>query len=365
MTPPSNDSDHDPTADAGEAPDDATENNPSADATDSNTPADDTARPASADGTGGPPPDDRQAAVLDRVRRRPLLAAVLALTALALALRLVSLGSRAAHWDEARVAYWALYTHEQGSFAYRHIIHGPFVQHTSRWLFPLFGASDFTVRLPVAIVGGLLPLSALLFRKRLRRIEVGVLAAFLAFNPVFLYYSRFMRSDVLVGAFMFTALGLGVRFLDTRRPRYLYGIAAFVTLAIASKENAILYLVTWGGALVLLADRALDSPGSDRTGVDRLRTAAGHVRAVDYPAVGRRYLPHVSGRRRLALRCSSLCSRRGARDWRECSICPPHPTPCRGSGRPSPRQASGRRSSGPPSISLSPSTARGGPPRRS
>jgi len=208
--------------------------------------------------------------------------------------RLVVLGARPHHWDEARVAYWTLYAHEQGSFAYRRIIHGPFVQHTARWLFALLGPSDFVSRLPVAVVGALFPATALLFRGRLRDDETVALALFLAFNPVLLYYSRFMRSDVLVAAFALAAFGCAVRLLDDRRPRYVYGIALFGVLALSAKENAILYPVTWLGALALLADRALDTPGSDVGGVHRIRAVLARTRdRVDLRAGAATYGPHL------------------------------------------------------------------------
>jgi predicted membrane-bound mannosyltransferase len=196
--------------------------------------------------------------------------AVVGVTIAALLARVVFLGARPAHYDEARVAYWALYAQEEGHFAYRSIVHGPFVQHADRWLFGLVDPTDFTMRIPVAIVGGLFPLSALLFRDRLRAEETVALSLLLAFNPVLLYYSRFMRSDVLVAAFMFTALGMLVRLLDRRNPRYLYGAVLFLALGIASKENSAIYLLTWVGAGALVLDRALDAPGSDRSGVQRL-----------------------------------------------------------------------------------------------
>ncbi|QSG07817.1 flippase activity-associated protein Agl23 [Halapricum desulfuricans] len=219
-----------------------------------------------------PPPSARRShPLVARLRERDtVLLAVAAVTVLALVARLVALGARPAHWDEARVAYWALYAQEEGHFAYRSIVHGPVIQHVDRWLFEALGPSDFVMRLPVAIVGGLLPLSALLFRDHLRKAETVALSLFLAFNPVLLYYSRFMRSDVLVGAFAFVALGMVVRLLERRRARYLYGAAIFLALAVASKENAVLYVLTWLGAGALVADRALDRPGSDRTGLDRL-----------------------------------------------------------------------------------------------
>ncbi|QIO23578.1 flippase activity-associated protein Agl23 [Haloarcula sp. JP-L23] len=192
---------------------------------------------------------------------------VVGVTLLALVLRLVSLGQRVAHFDEGRVAYWAWHFGDTGSFAYRYIIHGPFIQHVDRWLFAVIGPSDFAMRLPVAVVGGLMPLTALLFRRHLRRTEVVAVALLLAVNPVLLYYSRFMRSDVLVAAFMFAAFGFLVRFYDTRKPRYLYAITGFMALGFASKENAIVYVLTWLGATGLLLAKVLVLPNGFRDAV--------------------------------------------------------------------------------------------------
>ncbi|MFB6223174.1 MAG: flippase activity-associated protein Agl23 [Haloarcula sp.] len=196
---------------------------------------------------------------------------VVAVTLLGLLLRVVGLGSRVAHFDEGRVAYWALHLHDSGSFAYRYIIHGPLIQHVDAWVFSVAAPTDFTMRLPVAIVGGLLPLTALLFRAHLRSDETVLTAVLLALNPVLLYFSRFMRSDVLVAAFMFTAFGFLVRFVDTRKPRYLYGVGAFMALGFSSKENAIVYVLTWLGATGLLLAKVLVLPNGYREAFEFLR----------------------------------------------------------------------------------------------
>lgn len=183
--------------------------------------------------------------------------AVLALTVLALSLRLVGLGARVAHWDEARVAYWVLRATETGTWTYRPIIHGPLVQHLLRWLFPVLGPSDATMRLPVALVGGSVPLAALLFRSRLDGAETVALAALLAVCPLFVLYSRFLRSDLPLAALALVVAGALVRLLDTGRPRYLHLAAVAGALALATKENAPLYPVAWLGAgAVLLGVRA-------------------------------------------------------------------------------------------------------------
>jgi len=207
---------------------------------------------------------------IQRFESLSLFRAVILLTVVALIARVVFLGARYAHWDEARVAYWAYFYAETGSLGYHWEEHGPLVQIAARWLFEPFGVGDTATRLPVAVVGGLLPMAALLYRRHLRDSEVVALALFLAFNSVLLYYSRFMRSDVLVAAFMFAALGMLIRFADTRRYRYLYAAGLFVALGFGSKENAIIYLVTWAGATVLVADQWLHSPAGPDSGASRL-----------------------------------------------------------------------------------------------
>ena len=217
----------------------------------------DTTDPRGEDGAGtdlgGTILDRFEARVPDSSVARILLGAVV----LALAGRLLLLGSRTAHWDEGRVAFWVLRYAKTGFFEYRSVVHGPFLFQVDKYLFRILGANDFVARLPVAVVGGLLPAAAWLFRDRLRDAEVVALGALLALNPLLVYYSRFVRNDVLVAAFMLFALGFVVRAYDTRRARYLYGAAATVALAFTAKENAVVYLACWLGAGTLLVDHRL------------------------------------------------------------------------------------------------------------
>lgn len=184
----------------------------------------------------------------------PAVLAVVAITLLALLVRLVGLGARVMHWDEGRVAYWILRYHETGQFYYRPIIHGPFLPVVNDWVFAVLPPTDFSARLIVALVGGLLPLSALLLRDRLRDVEVVAVAAFLAANPLLVYYSRFMRNDVIVAAFSFLAVALVVRGIDRRRVGYLYPAAASFALGWTAKENGLLYLLCFLGAGTLLLE---------------------------------------------------------------------------------------------------------------
>lgn len=183
--------------------------------------------------------------------------AIVALVVVALAARLVGLGARVAHYDEGWVGYWTLRYLRTGQWTYRPIVHGPFLVHVNALVFRLVGASDRAARLVVALLGGLLPATAVLFRARLRDGEVVALAALLAANPLLLYYSRFARFDLPLAAFALATLGLLVRLADTGHRRYAYGAAVTAALAVTTKESWLLYVLAWLGAGVLLADERL------------------------------------------------------------------------------------------------------------
>lgn len=189
--------------------------------------------------------------------RRRTTAILVGITLLALVLRFVVLGDRTAHWDEARVGFWTLDYMQTGNVSYRPIIHGPFYHHVNPTLFGWFGKTDTAMRIAPAFISGLLPLTALLFRDRLRRVEMAALGLFLAVDPVFLYYSRFMRGDPLVAAFMFAGFAFFVRAIDTKRGRHVFVGTVLIALGFTTKENALVYVMCWVGALVLLFDQRL------------------------------------------------------------------------------------------------------------
>ncbi|MFB6221488.1 MAG: flippase activity-associated protein Agl23 [Halolamina sp.] len=215
------------------------------------------------------------------------LAALLVVTLVSLLLRLHSLGTRTFHWDEGRVGYWILRYHETGQFSYRPIIHGPLIQHVDALLFHVVPATDFWARFPVAVVTAVLPLSVWLLRRHLDEVEMVALGLLLTFDPLLLYYSRFMRSDALVATFAFVVFALLVRAYDTRRPRLGYPAAVALALAFGSKENALIYVLCLLGAAGLVYDHHLVRAATREIGAaDRLRTDI---------AAARRWLNRASG----------------------------------------------------------------------
>jgi len=219
--------------------------------------------------------------------RRPTLVtlAVVAVTLLALAARLVGLGDRPFHWDEARVGYWSLRFLDTGTFEYRPIAGGPFLYVVERSVLGVVGATDATARGVVAVVGGLSPLVALLFRRRtptdaadvapprfgLTDAETVAMAGLLAASPVLLYYGRFLRGDLPLAVFGLVVVGCGLRVLDAddeaaaRQYRYLG--AAALACAVATSAFVVGYLVCWLIAAALTVDqRRLVGTGRDARG---------------------------------------------------------------------------------------------------
>ncbi len=196
---------------------------------------------------------------LDRVER-----AVLAVTLLALLARLVGLGARPFHWDEARVGYWTLRSLDTGVYQYRPVAGGPFLYVVARRLFAFGLTSDAAARLPVALIGGLLPAAALLFRRAdrpnrqagLSGTETAALAFLLAFAPPLLYYSRVLRGDLPLAAFSLLAVGLTWRGVHRSDRRLLYAGGAAFGLALTTSGFVLAVLGCWLLAALLTFDEA-------------------------------------------------------------------------------------------------------------
>lgn len=241
--------------------------------------------------------------------RLQTLRVIAGIVVVAVLIRLFLLGDRVAHWDEARIAFWVLQYETSGTWTYHPVFHGPLLVHVEQWVFAVLGPTDFAMRLPAALVGGTLPGVVWLFRDHLRDREVVGMALLLAANPMFLYYSRFMRNDILVSTFALATLGFVLRTHATGRGRYAAAAGLSFALALGSKENAVLYLLAWvgsGGLLVAWRYRRTRASSERRTS-EALREALGfpHVVpslrhgtiavAVMLPILWVIYLPRGSG----------------------------------------------------------------------
>jgi len=232
-------------------------------------------------------PSDGSGSWIDPVDR--VVLAVVAVTLLALAARLVGLGARPFHWDEARVGYWSLRFLDTGTFEYRPIAGGPFLYIAERYVLGTVGATDATARAVVAVIGGLSPLVALLFRSRLNDAETVAMAGLLAVSPALLYYGRFLRGDLPLAVFGLVVVGCAIRVLDAddaaaARP-YRYLGAAALAFALATSAFVVGYLVCWLIAAALTVDqRRLIGTGAEAR--ERLDAAIDRLRGTTRSALG-------------------------------------------------------------------------------
>lgn len=179
----------------------------------------------------------------------------------AAAFRFWDLGSMALHHDESIHAQWS-WGLLQGNYNHSPVFHGPFYYHFQGAAFFLFGASDYTSRLTPAISGMVIVALPLLLRSRLGPVGTFAAVAFIAFSPTLVYFSRFMREDIYMGAFTLLMVVAMWRYMEEGRHRWLYLFAAGFIGNVLTKEGSFLVFAAFLVYLdlyvaVLLAQRTL------------------------------------------------------------------------------------------------------------
>ncbi len=177
----------------------------------------------------------------------------LLLVSAVLATRLAGLGIRVQSHDESlHTKYsWNLYIGQ--GFQHTPLMHGPYLFHVTALSYFLFGDSDFTARLPVALMGVILIAIPYLLRRWLGRAGALVTACFLLISPSIAYYSRYIRHDIPVILWSLVVVFAIFSYLHDGRQRWLYLMAAGVSLMFATKEVAFIYNTIFGFFLVGLS----------------------------------------------------------------------------------------------------------------
>ena len=169
---------------------------------------------------------------------------------LALATRLWGLGDRVQSHDESiHTKYsWNLYTGI--GFQHHPLMHGPFLFHATALSYFFFGDNDFAARLPVALMGVALVAFPWLLRRWLGRAGALATAFLLLISPSIAYYSRYIRHDIPIILWALVVIFAIFSYLRDGRERWLYLMAAGVSLMFATKEVAFIYNAILGFFLV-------------------------------------------------------------------------------------------------------------------
>ncbi|MDP9235998.1 MAG: TIGR03663 family protein [Chloroflexota bacterium] len=163
-------------------------------------------------------------------------------------LRFYNLGARAMHHDESLHGVYSygftkgvrdLFTLNQPVDTYRHVpfMHGPFQFIGNGFMMAVFGDGEYQVRMLAALTGTAMVFMPFLLRKQLGTIGALAAAAFIAFSPTLLYFSRFTREDIYAAFWTFGIVIFMWRYIATKQDRYLFLTAGFLAGSFCTKET--------------------------------------------------------------------------------------------------------------------------------
>ncbi|HID42258.1 MAG TPA: TIGR03663 family protein [Archaeoglobaceae archaeon] len=162
---------------------------------------------------------------------------------IAIGTRLILLDVRPMDHDESVHAYLSYRLLKYNQYSYDPAFHGPFLYFSSAALFKIFGDSEFVARIAPAFFSIIGILSACFFERWFGK-GVFVFVFLLLFSPSILYYSRYMRNDlILVGSFI-VLIYCYFRYTEKRKETLAYISAIFAAIMITSKENGYIYIGT-------------------------------------------------------------------------------------------------------------------------
>ena len=166
------------------------------------------------------------------------------------------LGARVMSHDESLHTHFSYVFYERGDFAHTPLMHGPLLFEANALFYALFGANDFTARIYPALLGVLLVMSPLLYRRWIGRHAALVASFLILISPITMYYNRYIRHDTPVLFYALLLLWSAMMYMEgpssqRGRSRWLYAMGLSLLLCFASKENTFIYIGIFGSFLTL------------------------------------------------------------------------------------------------------------------
>lgn len=170
---------------------------------------------------------------------------------LAIFSRFYILGERAISHDESihTKFSWNLYVGD--GFQHNPMMHGPLLFEATALVYQMFGVSDFTSRIFVAIVGIALVMSPILLRKWIGHYGALITSGLFLISPSISYYSRYIRHDIPLALTAVLLLWVVLKYIDEGLPKWLYWLAAFFSLMYTTKEASYIYTAIYGVLLFI------------------------------------------------------------------------------------------------------------------
>lgn len=178
-------------------------------------------------------------------------AIVATLAIIALFARLWLLGARVMSHDESLHVYYSWLLATGKGFVHNPMMHGAFLFEATALMNVLFGANDFTSRLVPVILGIVITVIVpRLLKPWLGQTGALITSILLVISPFILYFSRYIRHDILVIAWVLLAVIAIFRYLESREERELILLAAALALMLATMEISFIYLAIFASFLL-------------------------------------------------------------------------------------------------------------------
>ncbi len=160
---------------------------------------------------------------------------------LAIATRFYNLEARVMSHDESLHTYFSWLLYQGRGYEHSPMMHGPFQFHIVALTYFLFGANDFTSRIP-AVLFSIGTVWMVWYWRRYLGKWGGLIAAFLlVISPYMLFYGRYVRNEAFVGFSGIVMLYAILRHLEVGGKKYLLLLAGSLVLHYTSKETAFIY----------------------------------------------------------------------------------------------------------------------------
>jgi predicted membrane-bound mannosyltransferase/DNA-binding beta-propeller fold protein YncE len=160
---------------------------------------------------------------------------------LALFTRFYDLGARVMSHDEGLHTYFSWLLYRGQGYQHSPMMHGPFQFHIVALSYFLFGASDFSARIPAVLFSIATVWMVWYWRRYLGRSGALIAGVLLVISPYMLYYGRYVRNESFVAFSGVLLLYAMLRHLEVGGKKYLYMLALAQVLHFASKETAFIY----------------------------------------------------------------------------------------------------------------------------
>jgi predicted membrane-bound mannosyltransferase/DNA-binding beta-propeller fold protein YncE len=155
--------------------------------------------------------------------------------------RFYDLETRVMSHDESLHTYYS-WTYSQGQgYVHMPMMHGPLQFHMIALSYFMFGANDFTARIPAVLFSIATVWGVWYWRRYLGRVGVILAGLMMVVSPYMLFYGRYVRNEAFVGLFGLLTLFAVLRYLETGLRKYLYLLAAATVLHYTAKETAFIY----------------------------------------------------------------------------------------------------------------------------